>query len=127
MYEASHGLVQAGVGTALVTMRERGGCARPKTLRVSFPSFKVNTVDPSGAGDAFCAAVILKLVEKHLGIGRPEPVPIGEWIEIPTFGAATGTACCIAEGTTTSVNRENVERLLNEQGARFRRRSVVEG
>ncbi len=123
LYSASQTLIQAGVGVTLVTLGERGGYARARTFRIAFPAFKINVVDPSGAGDAFCAGIILKLVEEHLRTrieeGKPRLVSVEKWVETLTFAAAAGAVCCMAEGTTTSVSRVNVEKLLAEQGDDF--------
>ncbi|MEM2904469.1 MAG: hypothetical protein QW057_03705 [Candidatus Bathyarchaeia archaeon] len=35
-------------------MSEHGGYAKAETSEARFPSFKVDVVDPSGAGEAFC-------------------------------------------------------------------------
>lgn len=121
--EATESLINAGVKMAFVTMGEGGGYARSREFEFTFPSFKVRVVDPSGAGDAFCAGAILKIIEKY-GASSFEVrdlnfLSVKDWTEILSFGAATGAVCCTAEGTTTAVNRENVEKLLEEQGKKF--------
>lgn len=52
-----------GCGTAVITLGERGVLAKTATQTVRAPAFKVNTVDPSGAGDAFDAGFIMGLLE----------------------------------------------------------------
>lgn len=128
--EAADMLIGSGVKVALVTMGSEGGYMMSKGLELKLPAFKVNVVDPTGAGDAFCAGVILKLIERcglrGLGLRGLDDLKVEDWIEILSFGSAAGAVCCMAEGTTTAVTRWNVEKLLKEQGDIFRGRIEVE-
>jgi len=124
--DATAALVKSGVGVAIVTMGDKGGLLASRRCKVGYPAFQVDAIEPTGAGDAFCAGVVLKLLEaKQPGSGRLSPPSAMEaeaWGSVLAFGAAAGAVCCTAEGTTTAVSRENVERLLAEQAEGFHAR-----
>lgn len=127
--EAAEAMVKSGVGVAVVTMGGEGGFLASERCEVRYPAFTVEVIDPTGAGDAFCAGVILKLLEaKQPGLERlpqPNTMEAEAWSNILAFAAAAGAVCCTAEGTTTSVSRGNVDKLLAEQGEAFYRRVKV--
>ena len=56
-------LVQKGVGKVVVTLGEKGGYVHDGRRGYAFPAFKVNTIDPTGAGDAFNGALAVALAE----------------------------------------------------------------
>lgn len=123
--EAAEALLEGGVGVPVVTRGSEGGLLASGQFEVRYPPFNVDVVDPTGAGDAFCAGIILKLLgarspasDRLLPPGKLEPEA---WAGILAFAAACGAVCCTAEGTTTSVTRENVEKLLSVQGEAFRK------
>jgi len=114
--KAAEALVNEGMGLVTVTMGERGLVAQSARLRLEMPALNVSIVDPSGAGDAFCAGMILGLVKKTRC--RPEDIanmPPGVLCDILLEGAAAGAACVTGVGATTAVTRENLDRLLREQ------------
>ena len=56
-------LVQAGCGSAVVTCGARGAVLANAREIVAVPAWPVQTVDPSGAGDAFAAGFIVGMLE----------------------------------------------------------------
>jgi sugar/nucleoside kinase (ribokinase family) len=56
-------LLQAGVGTVVVTLGSRGALARTKDLTLQAGVFPVEVVDPSGGGDAFAAGFIAGILQ----------------------------------------------------------------
>jgi len=116
--EAIEDLLKKGVNLVIVTMGENGLIARNKEVRIKMPAFKLQTINPTGAGDAFCAGVIYHIVQtmyhKKLKISE---MSINELILTLLEGEAIGVACVTNVGTTTAVTRENVDRLLKEQGS----------
>jgi len=102
----------------VVTTGEHGLLAKVKEQEINMPAFKVPTVDPSGAGDAFCAGMICRLIQT-LHHKRQEICEISteNLLRILLEGEASGAACVTDIGTTTSVTRKNVDKLLKEQGS----------
>ncbi|MGQ9782139.1 MAG: carbohydrate kinase family protein [Nitrososphaeria archaeon] len=101
----------------VVTSGEYGLLAKVKDRKIIMPAFKVPTVDPSGAGDAFCAGIIYRLI-RILYRKRQEIHEISNeaLLQILLEGAASGAVCVTGIGTTTAVTREKVDELLEEQG-----------
>lgn len=112
-------LMDAGIKLAVVSLGEEGLAAGMAGEKISMPAFKVRAVDPTGAGDAFCAGMIYKLI-KLKGEGLKEGLKLdrGELIGVLLEGEAAGAACVTGVGTTTAVTRGNVDSILAEQGAR---------
>jgi len=105
-------LKRLGCKFPTITMGDKGLMAIFKNTLIEMPAFKVDVVDPTGAGDAFCAGLILKLVEKPDYV---ENYTIEEIVDGLILGSASGAVCCTAKGTTTSVKRREVEALLKIQ------------
>lgn len=123
-------LAASGVKLLFVTLGEGGAIATSRRYRVRQRAFRVEVVDPTGAGDAFCAGVILRLAEAYgerlrsVNVGE---IPLAELCEILAFAQAVGASACTAPGTTAGVSRELVEELLRSQAsAVMRAQEVVE-
>jgi len=113
---AANFLIERGVGLIAITSGSRGLTAATKKSKLRMPAFKVNTVDPTGAGDAFCAGVIQGLLSEPV---ERENLPIisqGVLKRILIQGAAAGATCVTAAGATKAVTRELVDNLIREQG-----------
>lgn len=54
--ESGKYLVSQGVNSVIITMGANGAIYVSKEKQIDFPSYKVNVVDTTGAGDAFCGA-----------------------------------------------------------------------
>jgi len=109
-------LLDWGVKLVLVTMGERGAVAANRQCVVEQPAFKVEVVDPTGAGDAFCAGVIWRLLELGLSAGELPEAGGEELAELLLYGQAAGASACTAPGTTEGVSRARVEGLVEGQG-----------
>jgi fructokinase len=124
--EAIEDLLKKGVNLVIVTMGENGLIARNKEVRIKMPAFKVKTIDPTGAGDAFCAGVIYHIIQtmynKKLKISE---LSINELILTLLEGEAAGAACVTDVGTTTAVTRENVDKLLKEQESIIMKNTLI--
>jgi len=121
--EAAASLARRGARTVLVTLGEEGGLAVTNGLALRFPSFDVNVVDPTGAGDAFCASVIFEILRRRKGARKrwvDSLTTMEELSAIVMYGAAAGATCCMMEGTTTSVTRANVDKFVRRRGKRFK-------
>ena len=83
-------------------------------LRV--PAFKVRVVDPTGAGDAFSAGVIL-MARGALDRGDKDGgFTAAAWQDVLVYASACGAVCATGIGTTTAVDRRKVEALVKRQG-----------
>jgi fructokinase len=111
-------LIKKGAKFVIVSMGAEGLIAGTKEITLKMPALNVSVVDPSGAGDAFCAGLIYGFIktthgERHETLRLPSKGLTSILLE----GEAAGAACVTAVGTTTAVTRENVNRLLREQGS----------
>jgi len=115
--DAVDALIKRGAKFAIVSMGERGLIAATKEFRLEMPAFRVPVIDPTGAGDAFCAGMIQGIIKvarhKRLEISS---LTIENLARILLKGQAAGAACVTAAGTTTAVTRKKVDELLREQG-----------
>jgi sugar/nucleoside kinase (ribokinase family) len=136
VYEASHitgvddpfkaaGIIaKQGSKVILISAGEKGLYAMVKGRIIIAPSFKVDTVDPTGAGDAFCAGVMYKLlnepyrstIESDVGL---ESLSLEDWKDVLMYALACGAACCTATGTTTAVRPEIIQGILESQAEEF--------
>ena len=81
------------------------------------PAFRVPIVDPTGAGDALCAGIINGLLEITAQNKREiSDLSEKELANVLLKGEAAGASCVTMVGTTTAVTKENVTRILKEQG-----------
>lgn len=109
-------LTDAGVVLCLITMGADGLVAALGETMLKMPSFSVKTVDPTGAGDAFCAGVIDALLRHEIHREGLPSTPLDVLRHVLLEGEAAGAMCVTAPGATTAVEREAVSRLIREQG-----------
>lgn len=76
---AAQKLVNNGVEKVIITLGSKGAFVMTKTEKVSVPAFKVEAVDTTAAGDTFCGAFAVALVE-----GKP----LKESLEFASAAAA---------------------------------------
>lgn len=96
-------LVAAGTRMVVVKMGERGALVRDGTRAFELPAPPVEVVEPSGAGDAFAAGLIVGLVE---GWGLERSV---------AFASVLGGSACTALGCWAGVfTRAQAEEFLAE-------------
>jgi sugar/nucleoside kinase (ribokinase family) len=99
-----------GVGTAIITMGDRGAVVVGKGGRLRAEAFKVPFVDGSGGGDAFAAGYILGLLQGEDLAGCVR------------LASAVGASCVRAIGTTTGVfTRAELAAFLREQTLQIER------
>ena len=112
-------LARRGAGLVMITLGPRGLVAGWGENLLRVPVFEVDSVDPTGAGDAFCAGVIDSMLDNpDLNDIRELSVEDAETMLLK--GSAAGAACVTSIGATTAVTRENVDSLMKEQGGRVR-------
>jgi ribokinase len=107
-------LIEKGVKLAVVSDGSRGLIAKTSKVLIKMPAFKVEEVDPTGAGDALCAGVINSIMSKQ--IKHLNEVTNKDLIEVLLEAQAAGAACVTDVGATTKVNRVIQKSLIDEQG-----------
>ena len=130
LWTAVRTIADFGVKVSLVTKGGRGLVAKVPGAEVEMPAFSVPVVDPTGAGDAFCAGILFQLAQgSYLDVikdkGDISLFAPAHWKEILMYGSACGAACCKAVGTTTSVKSEYINMLLKEQGTEISRLTKI--
>ncbi|MGQ9722174.1 MAG: carbohydrate kinase family protein, partial [Candidatus Jordarchaeum sp.] len=110
-------LMSHGVKMVVVSMGDKGLVAGYGDSVYSMPGFQVDTIDPTGAGDAFCAGIIKKLLElKGKALRKEFKLDEKQFLEVLAYGEAAGAVCVTAVGTTTAVDGAKVTELLKKQG-----------
>ncbi len=100
-YAAAEALRKRGPAVAVITLGSQGAVAVAEGVRIHVPAFAVDIVDTVGAGDAFCAALAVRLAE---GADLADAV---------RFAAAAGAVACTRPGAEPSMPRRiEVEALL---------------
>jgi sugar/nucleoside kinase (ribokinase family) len=116
-----------GPRLVLVTLGAEGVLAASRQRLLTMKSFRAPTLDPTGAGDAFCAGFICKLLQiNKVGAKQDHDWNEDDLIEILLEAQAAGAACVTGIGTTAAVSRKNVVALLADQGAMVRHSLKVE-
>ncbi len=123
--EAVKEILRRGAKAIFLTKGGRGAELITEKLRIAQPGFEVEFVDATGAGDAFCAGVVYKLIE----LNRFEDIhKLGEdrLVEILMMGQAVGASATTAAGCVEGVSKDRVEKLVSEQQARILDSTTVE-
>lgn len=109
-------LLGLGVALPIVSRGDQGLLCAYEGCYHSVPAFRVTAVDPTGAGDAFTAGFIKRLVELE---GSTIEDKLGgassNLFEALLFGAAAGASCATALGCTPAVNEKDVSELFESQ------------
>ena len=109
-------ILRLGATYVFLTMGERGGLAAVPGAVIRVPAFRANVKDPTGAGDAFSAGLMLRLYRALAAGTAPERLTIDDWKNILVYASACGAACCSGVGTTAAVSAERASRLLRLHG-----------
>jgi sugar/nucleoside kinase (ribokinase family) len=109
-------LIGKGAGLVIITLGAGGLVAGWGENMLSVPGFDVDSVDPTGAGDAFCAGIIDCLLD-HPSIKRNiQSLSMEDAKTILLNGSVAGAACVTSTGATSAVTRVKVDSLMKEQG-----------
>jgi sugar/nucleoside kinase (ribokinase family) len=125
---ASEEVMNYGAKILLLTMGNRGAVARTRQFELAQPAFEVEVVDPTGAGDAFCAGVVASLMTQYREALRElDPSTLNQRAvsEALLLGQAVSAVKCTGIGTTSAVSRDKVLRLLKDQGEKVRSSQLV--
>lgn len=124
---ANKKIMQQGVKISFITSGDKGALVRTKSFELQQPAFKVDVIDPTGAGDAFCSGILYSLMER-MEVGEAVNLTAlspNDLKETVLFGQAVGAVCCTGVGTTEPVNREDVLRLIKDQGEKIRKATKI--
>lgn len=125
-HEAARTLIEKGASLVVISLGDRGLIAETGKNIIEMPAFKVPAVDPTGAGDALCAGImsgfLSKMNRRH---GDIVDLSVEDLVDVLLEGEAAGAACVTMIGTTTAVTRENVNKILREQGEILKRNVKV--
>ncbi len=117
---AAAAIRRLGAKTALVTLGGKGCVAAAPGSVIRLPAFAVRVVDPTGAGDAFSAGVILSVHRRLARRGRTAAdLTEADWRDILLYASACGAVCATGIGTTTAVRAAEVAALIERQGGRL--------
>ncbi len=112
-------LRELGVRLPVVTGGRSGAFLLAQGKYLHQPSFEVEAIDPTGAGDAFCAGLIKFVADRRLSKDKLANLSMEEYAEMLLLAQAAGAACVEAIGTTTGVELERVTQLLESQGEKI--------
>jgi ribokinase len=102
--KASQKLLTLGVKTVIITLGAKGAFVAGNGWSTIVPSFKVDAVDTTAAGDTFCGTLATALVE-----GKP-------LLEAVRFANAAAAVCVTRLGAQPSIpTREQIEAMLEKQ------------
>ena len=107
---------ELGATHVFLTLGDEGLLAAVPGAVLRVPAFSVKVTDPTGAGDAFSAGLVLKVYRALASGTPPEALSAGDWKDILVYASACGAACCLGVGTTAAVSGENAGRLVRRQG-----------
>ena len=115
--EARDELVKMGAKMVFVTLGTQGATLQDsRDVLLEQEPFRVDAVDPTGAGDAFCAGIISEIIQRDLLSEIVVGLDLDSVKHLLTVGQAAGAICTTGVGATTTVTRENLDRLLADQG-----------
>lgn len=108
--EAAEALLERGVSLVLISLGAEGAFYATKDFRGRLPSFEVEAVDATGAGDAFLAATLVHLAETSVGEGDFSEDSVREAVR---RGTAAGAIACTAFGAMGPLpTREKLEKFM---------------
>lgn len=109
--EAIEVLLSYGLDLIFITQGERGAYLVTQNERIQQQGIGDKGIDPTGAGDAFCAGVIQKLIEWN-ATREPEKLSRVQLEEMLWYAQAVGAAAATAVGTTAGVSVGRVQEIL---------------
>ena len=118
-------LADKGVALPILTDGPSGVVALHSGRFISQPSFRVNALDPTGAGDAFSAGAALRLGRLRDAGRSLRESDDADISEILLYSQAAGAACVEEIGTTPGVTSERVAALIAQQGASVRLKTSI--
>ncbi|NVM01505.1 MAG: carbohydrate kinase family protein [Candidatus Helarchaeota archaeon] len=112
-------IAEKGVKLPIITLGDKGVVAFLNNRIISQTPFKTQIIDPTGAGDAFCANFIYELSKdeiKNVVSAIIENLSYAQLKNILMSSQAASAACISAVGTTNGVSRHKVDEIINKEG-----------
>jgi sugar/nucleoside kinase (ribokinase family) len=124
--KAADFISEGGVKICAISQGKEGAYIKIQNRILKLPAFTIDSIDPTGAGDAFCSGLIYKLTQEPYNkiIGDQndiERITLNDWKEIFLYASACGAACCTATGTTTAVKPHIIEKIIHNQKENFQK------
>jgi sugar/nucleoside kinase (ribokinase family) len=89
--EAAKEFIKLGIKTVVITLGDKGAIAITKNAIIESPAFKIQPVDATGAGDAFCGGFCFAFVIKKWGLHKSLTFANAcAAIKVTQLGARTG-------------------------------------
>jgi len=110
-----------GAKLVIISLGDKGLHAYFKRDRlwIQQDAFKVDVVDPTGAGDALVAGIIFRSLSHGIREGKGiDDIDVDNLTKVLLYGQASGAACVTEIGTTPGVIMKNIDNILMEQGDR---------
>ena len=101
--QAAQKLIDKGVEKVIITLGKQGAFVMTKEEKVGVPAFEVQAVDTTAAGDTFCGAYAVAMVEEK---------SLKECLQFASAAAAISVTRMGAQPSAPS--REEIEEFLNE-------------
>jgi len=127
LIEGIKSIKKMGVKLALITLGDKGAYASLLNNVIYMPAFKVKVIDPTGAGDAFCAGVINWLLDNAREKLRKgiETLTVADVKNLLLWSQAVAAVKCTGIGATAAVSRDGTLKLISEQGSEVLNRTKV--
>jgi len=116
-------LIERGVKLVLLTMGEAGVAGGAPKYKFIVPSFKVEPVCPTGAGDAFSASILYNVIVRSEGdiyFDFSEE----DFQNLLLEASAAGASSVMGIGATSNVSRSTVDEMIARQAAELRDRII---
>jgi len=123
--KAADKIRRLGAKAVFLTLGGEGALANVPGALIRVPAFSVLVKDPTGAGDAFSAGLILRTYRAIERGKLPERFSPGDWLDILFYASACGAVCTTGIGTTAAVDAKKVEDLVRRQGQALARAAQV--
>jgi len=112
--EAIREILEQGAKVIFLTKGGEGAELITQEFHIAQPRFEVEFIDATGAGDAFCAGIVHKLIELN-EFRDVHSLSEDKLVEILMMGQAVGASATTAAGCVEGVSSDTVEQLLREQ------------
>ena len=120
---AAKAILNLGPRIVIIKQGEYGCAMVGEDGYFSAPACPLEDVkDPTGAGDALSAGLIKALLDNNVNSNNLHKLPINTFIEVLLRAQAAGAICVTGIGATTTVTKNNQEKLLRKQGNKIRTR-----